>query len=148
MNLTGFPAWVVIDDKCDGCGPEAKGRHGVAYGAGKPVICERCLVRGVELLDNVSSSVLPYTCLPCRCGSRDLFVHRWGLGAGATVCCNSCNAGTPAGRFEDAKALTVNSGQDATSRAVDAWNRWVKAGAQQIVVSDPVGTQKRGPGGN
>lgn len=52
----GMPAhWrVVIDetDKCDVCGPEARGRFAVCFGAGKPVICFRCIELGQRIVED------------------------------------------------------------------------------------------------
>lgn len=41
--LPTFPAVVYIDDRCDGCGTNAVGLLGIAFGEGKAVICQRCL---------------------------------------------------------------------------------------------------------
>jgi hypothetical protein len=42
----GFPSRVVIDDKCDCCGPQAVGRLAVSWGYRKPVVCVECLKAG------------------------------------------------------------------------------------------------------
>lgn len=42
--MSGFPAVVLIDDKCDAC--EARQVRGVSWGYRRPVLCLECLARG------------------------------------------------------------------------------------------------------
>lgn len=53
----GFPARVIIDDKCDSCGPGGKGQPGVAYGADKPVLCLPCLRLGLSRAEQLPGLV-------------------------------------------------------------------------------------------
>lgn len=50
LRERGFPSPVFIDDKCDGCGPDGRGRRGISFGADKPVLCTPCMTNGMAAL--------------------------------------------------------------------------------------------------